>query len=265
MKTSWDKVSNWYTGIVGEKGHYFHENVILPVLIPLIPKGSKVLDLACGDGVLERALPKEMAYTGVDLSPSLLAAAKKKAKGKNRVFLKGDITKPLPVEDKDFTHVTILLALQNLADPASALAHAAEHLIPGGKILVVLNHPCFRIPRQSNWGVDKEKKIQYRRMDRYMSPLEIPIQLEPSKGEQSEKTFSFHHPLSTIVNWFSGAGFAIDGMEELVSDKVSEGGAAKMENRAREEFPMFMILSGVKLATKSPASKKTKSQQSPKE
>ena len=122
-----------------------------------------------------------------------------------------------------------------------------KHIKPHGKVYMVLNHPTFRIPRQSSWGVDEAKKIQYRRIDRYMSPMEIPIAMEPSKGKQSEQTYSYHHPLTFFSHIFQETGFAITRIEELLSNKTSEGGSKKMEDRARNEFPLFMFLELIKL------------------
>jgi hypothetical protein len=111
----------------------------------------------------------------------------------------------------------------------------------------VLNHPCFRIPRQSSWGVDLEKKIQYRRIDRYFSSMKIPIQSHPSKGAQSSHTSSFHHSLSRYVQWLKQTGFVIETMDEWCSDKKSTGKHAKMEDTSRAEFPLFLAIVAKKL------------------
>jgi hypothetical protein len=42
------------------------------------------------------------------------------------------------------------------------------------------------------------------------------------------------------------AGFAIDVIEEWTSDKESEGRAARMENRSRSEFPLFLAIKAFK-------------------
>jgi hypothetical protein len=42
------------------------------------------------------------------------------------------------------------------------------------------------------------------------------------------------------------AGFVITRIEEWTSDKESEGKAAKQENRARAEFPLFMAIQALK-------------------
>jgi hypothetical protein len=41
-------------------------------------------------------------------------------------------------------------------------------------------------------------------------------------------------------------GFAIEKIEEWTSEKQSEGKMARAENRARDEFPMFMAILAVK-------------------
>lgn len=249
--TSWEKASTWYDSAVGQTGHYYHENVILPHLTRLLslkenPKSS-FLDLACGQGILSRHLPKSSEYVGVDLSPSLVAAAKEKNIKKDHTFVVSDITKPLPVQKKDFDFCTVILALQNVEHPVKAFINAANHLKKGGKLVLVMNHPCFRIPRQSSWGIDEERQIQYRRIDRYYQSMLIPIQMNPSQGKQSATTPSFHHPISSWTLWLHEAGFAIEWMEEWCSDKVSTGKHAKREDRSRQEIPLFLTITAFKL------------------
>ncbi len=243
METSWENSSSWYDKTVGEKGHYYHQTVIIPKTLELLnlQKGDKLIDLACGQGVLSRHIPSQVGYLGVDVSSSLIGQAKKLSP--SHQFLTHDVTEPLTGPHKDFSHATIILALQNIEKPEAVLNNVKTLLKPQGKFLIVLNHPCFRIPRQSSWGIDEPKKLQYRRLDRYLSPLKIPIQTHPGKQEKSQTTWSFHHPLSDYVRWLKDAGFTLDLIEEWISDKKSTGSKAAMENRSRAEFPLFLALS----------------------
>lgn len=243
--TSWEKVDKWYNTSVGEKGHYYHQQIIFPKLLKILKqkKIGSILDLGCGQGVFARMLPKNILYTGVDLSPSLIKAAKSMvAKDCEHQFFVGDVTKELSLESKDFDLATMILCLQNMHDQKAAIQNAGKFVKKNGYLAIVLNHPCFRIPRQSSWQIDQAKKIQYRRIDRYMSPLEIPIEAHPGKKDTSTNTWTFHHPLSAYFLWLSQAGFSVTLLEEWCSNKESVGGAAKMENRARDEFPLFLTL-----------------------
>ncbi len=248
--TSWEPVEKWYRGSVGDEGHYYHQHIVLPGVQRLLAiektAAPSLLDLACGPGVLARHLPASIDYTGVDISPSLIKTAKASDPNAKHNYVVADATHALPVKKCDFTHAAIVLAIQNMEHPKLALENAAKHLAKNGCLVIAMNHPCFRIPRQSSWKVDEEQKVQYRRIDRYSSPLSIPIQAHPSKGEQSATTWSFHHPLADYSRWLYEAGFAIELIEEWHSDKVSVGGAAKMENRGRSEIPLFMAIRAVK-------------------
>jgi SAM-dependent methyltransferase len=246
--TSWETVGKWYNSSVGEDGHYYHQAVIIPGVLRLmnLRKEDSVLDIACGQGILARHLPQGIAYAGIDISPSLLKSAKQLDKNPLHHYHLGDAVKPLPIQKTDFTHSAIILALQNIQSVELTLKNIAKHLKPGGKLFIVLNHPCFRIPRQSSWGVDEPKKIQYRRLDRYSSSLEIPIQAHPGKGHQSEQTLTFHHPLSYYSQCLLQAGFLIETIEEWCSDKQSTGKKARMEDRARQEFPLFLTIGAIK-------------------
>lgn len=245
--TAWQKAGKWYDRAVGGEGHYYHQRVVLPGALRLlrleeIPQPS-LLDLACGQGVLARGLPPGVEYWGVDAAPALIHAARRRGESPRRRFLVGDVCAPLPVSKRDFSHAAILLALQNLAEGGKAVANAGRHLKPGGRLVIVVNHPCFRVPRQSSWGVDPASNLQYRRVNRYLSPLKVPLQVNPSRGERSAVAWSFHHPLSDYSRWLHEAGFCVERLEEWASDKVSEGKEARRENLSRREFPLFLAIS----------------------
>lgn len=244
--TSWEPASQWYKSIVGEEGHYYHQKIVIPGILRLLNLKStphpKLLDLACGSGVLARHLPPQTDYTGIDLSSTLIKEAKKLDTNPKHAYYTSDVTKPLPISSQKFTHAAIILALQNIQSPLSVFQNAAKYLESQGPLLIVLNHPCFRIPRQTSWQVDSQKKLQFRRIERYFSPLEIPILAHPSKGEKSPQLVSYHYPLSQYFHWLKEAGFRVIDMEEWCSDKVSTGSQAKMENRSREEIPLFMAI-----------------------
>ncbi|MBI4284455.1 MAG: methyltransferase domain-containing protein [Chloroflexi bacterium] len=243
-ETSWQPVSDWYGRIVGKEGHYYHEHVILPHSLRLLglKGGDSLLDMACGQGVLARRIPEDVYYAGVDIAPGLIKQARRLDRNKGHIYIVADVNQPLPVPKKDFSHAALVLSLQNINTPEAVVQNAAQHLRRSGKLLVVLNHPCFRIPRQSSWEIDETKRIQYRRVDRYMTPLTVPIQAHPGRGANSETTMTYHFPLSYYSQVLFENGFAIVKVEEWVSDKRSVGAAAKMENRARREFPLFLAV-----------------------
>lgn len=247
--TSWESSSEWYDKIVGVSGHYYHREIVIPGVMRLLDlkraEEPRVIDFACGQGILGRQIAAEIPYCGIDLSKKLIAQAKQYDKCPEHTYLYGDITQELPKVNAPFTHAAMILALQNLDNPGGAIKNVAKVLEKGGKFVCVINHPCFRIPRQSSWGVEEAKKLQYRRIESYMSAQQIPIQTHPSQGKESAQSWTYHFPLSSLMQWLNGAGFLVESIEEWCSNKQSEGKSARMENRARKEFPLFMAIKAI--------------------
>jgi SAM-dependent methyltransferase len=244
--TSWQDAGRWYDSIVGADGHYYHQHVIIPGVLGLLrlQRGDSVLDIGCGQGVLARSLPRDVAYAGLDIAPKLIELGKKYSQNRNHSFLIHDVQAPLPFPaEKKFTHATAILSLQNIEKQELVFQNIRPHLPQEAKFVFVLNHPAFRIPRQSSWGYDEKQAVQYRRIDSYMSPQKIPIRMHP--GANEETTWSFHLPLSSWAAMCARNGFYIETIEEWVSPKTSEGGRARAENRARREFPLFLTIAAV--------------------
>lgn len=248
VNNSWDNVADWYIKLIDKKGMYFHKNIIFPNLLRLFnfTKDSELIDLACGEGVLSRYFAKYFkSYLGIDVSQELIAQANKLNKYKNVSFKVFDLTQPITL-NKTFSHAVCVLAIQNIQNIDSFFRNVNSFLKQDGVFIIVMNHPCFRIPRITSWGIDETKKLQYRRIDRYMSPLNIPINVKPSKYDKRYITWTYHYPLSFYVNLLAKNGFAVLNLEEWVSDKVSMGKYRKMENLARNEIPMFLAIKAIK-------------------
>lgn len=246
--TSWQGVAPWYNKITEHgQGHYYHQHVVMPGVTKLldIKPDSKLLDLACGNGVLANSLPKNVEYLGIDIAGDLVSQGRKNDKNPKHKYMVFDVTKTLEIPN-DFTHAAAVLAIQNIRKPIDVFQNVSQHIKKGGVFVLVLNHPAFRIPRQSSWGIDMDRKIQYRRIDKYMSPMDIPILMNPG-DKNSKQTMSYHHPISDYSKMLYDSGFTIDLIEEWTSDKESEvGKTAKMENRSRSEIPLFMAIRAIK-------------------
>lgn len=241
--TSWEKHGRWYSKMIEDPGSYQRE-VILPGVLSLLDlrKGEDVLDIGCGEGFFARAFHKLGANVlGIDASPELIAIAKKKS-SPEILYKVADAANLKFLNDGAFDAAVIILALQNIEHMDAALKEARRVLAPSGRLVIVLNHPAFRIPKLSGWGWDEAQKLQYRRMNAYMSELKVPIEMHP--GERTkEVTWSFHRPLQSYIKALRNAGFAVTDMQEWISHKMSaRGPRAKAENRARREIPLFLAI-----------------------
>ncbi len=243
--TDWGSVAHWYDKHLEDKDSY-HVQVVAPNLLRLInlKRGETLLELGCGQGFfLEKFLactdPKNLF--GVDLGKELIAIATQKNHNINYVVASADDASLFP--NRNFDVVTIVLALQNMRDMNAVIANAARFLNEKGRLYIVLNHPAFRIPKQSDWAFDQKSGLQKRVLNKYLSEEEIPIDMNPGSTRNKETTTSFHRPLQVYSKAFHKHGLAITKIEEWISHKKSEEGVrAKAEDCARKEFPLFMCL-----------------------
>ncbi|MFA6338997.1 MAG: class I SAM-dependent methyltransferase [Candidatus Paceibacterota bacterium] len=247
--SSWDSVSEWYDEYLEVSEDSFQKKVILPNILRIIDikKGDKVLDLACGQGFFSREFYNAGAeVSGVDISPKLIEIAKTKSP-KDVRFEVASADKLSFIKDGSFDRAVIILALQNIENLNGVIGECSRVLKKGGRFIFVLNHPVFRLPKKSSWGWDDENKIQYRRLDSYLSEYSSQIEMHP--GERSkEHTISFHRSLQVYLKALIKNGFCLTNFEEWISHKKSEPGPrAKSEDTARKEFPMFLCIGATKL------------------
>ena len=241
----WDQSAAWYDSLVGEQGSDYQKDVILPGAFRLlgVKKADRVLDLACGQGVFSRYLFDRgiIRVEGLDAAAEMVRLAASRSRGKIP-FHAGDAGGGGVLRGKKFDAIACLLAAQNMEHLAPVFANVARWLKPGGRFVMVLTHPCFRIPRQTHWGWDGEKKIQFRRIDHYASAIDIPI-LTPPMAVSDKFTLTHHRPLQSYFGALCAAGLWVDALEEWTSKKTSQPGKrSRAENRARREIPLFLAL-----------------------
>ncbi len=106
-----------------------------------------ILDVGCGSGETSLIMADlGHTVTGVDISSSLLALARKRAGDRTNVsFLEADAS------DADFDHQFDLLisrfGVMFFDDPQAAFTHMVQHVKPGGRVVFV----CWRPPGENDW------------------------------------------------------------------------------------------------------------------
>lgn len=113
-----------------------------------IAPGTRVLDVGCGVGRWSTLLAgRGGVVTGVDLSPTMIAEAQRRAAAKGAAsrcrFLVQDLSR-LEVGEK-FDLIVGVTVLQHILDPAalrSAVQRLADHLAPGGRVVLLEAAPA---------------------------------------------------------------------------------------------------------------------------
>lgn len=249
VRTSWENVSRWY-GSYLDKEDTVQDAVIFPGAERLLSPapGKRYLDIACGEGAFARQIARKTGtrVSGFDASPSLIVRAQQRGP-KQTDYLVADARKfASRYPPASFDGASCILAIQNIDEIAPVFRDAARVLKQGGRLVIVMNHPGFRQLRQSGWGWDEGRKLQYRRVDKYLGSYDVPVQAHPG-AKPGVVTRSYHRPLQAYVQELAKAGFVIENLEEWTSHKTSDRGPrAKAENAARNEIPMFLALQAVR-------------------
>ncbi len=104
-----------------------------------------VLEIAVGTGRNLPSYPRDVRLTGIDVSPAMLAIARRRAQELDRpVDLRVGDAQALPFPDARFDTVVSTLALCTIPDDRRAVAEARRVLRPGGHLLL-LEHVCSPI------------------------------------------------------------------------------------------------------------------------
>jgi SAM-dependent methyltransferase len=112
--------------------------------------GKRVLDVACGTGVVARVAAEAVGADGrvaaLDINPDMLAvAAAVPASGAAIEWVEGS-AQALPFADDGFDAVYCQLGLQYFADREGALREMARVLVPGGRVVAMVWREIDRSP-----------------------------------------------------------------------------------------------------------------------
>jgi SAM-dependent methyltransferase len=116
----------------------------------------------------------------------------------------------LPFHRDSFDAVVACLVFEHIEEFDQAIAEVGRVLAPGGRFLLMLNHPLLQAPN-SGWIDDTILNEQYWRIGPYL--------VEDSRLEEVEKDVwirFIHRPLSRYINAMAAAGLYLTRMEEPV-------------------------------------------------
>jgi len=105
-------------------------------------KFASVLELGCGTGKNTVAFAQHADHvTAVDFSDGMLQIAREKVESPNVRFLQADLTRPWPVADARYDHISVNLVLEHIRDLDFIFSQAAALLQPGGTFFLSELHP----------------------------------------------------------------------------------------------------------------------------
>ncbi|GAA2804579.1 class I SAM-dependent methyltransferase [Kribbella solani] len=160
--------------------------------------GRRILDAGCGSGPLVADLKERGASAaGFDASPAMIRLARERL-GDDADLKVADLTQPLPYDNEAFDDALAMLVLHYLEDWSGPLTELRRVLKPGGRLIVVVNHPV--IP-----------PVMYPEVDYFAT---VPNEEDYDFDGVSATLTIWYRSLSAMSDSFTAAGFRISAISE---------------------------------------------------
>ena len=136
--------------------------------------GQRVLDLACGTGVLAREAATKVGASGrvvgLDPNPGMLAVAKRLAPG---VEWREGVAESLPFPDASFDAVVSQFGLMFFSDRRQAVREMLRVLTPGGRLAVAVWDAVDSMPAYAAEVALLERTVGRRAADAVRAPFAL--------------------------------------------------------------------------------------------
>jgi len=206
---TWDDLAGWWRRTFTNGADLEYELQILPLVAEHLAGCRQVLDLGTGEGQLARRIAAEQPLpgrvVGVDPYRAQLANAADQGGGPCYVQATGE---SLPFRDGAFDGVICCLVIEHADDADAVLAEVARVLAPGGRFLLIVNHPVVQGPG-SGFVDDRVLEERYWRIGPYLTESVVVEEVDPGVPIR----FS-HRPLSRYVNPLTERGLVLTRLEE---------------------------------------------------
>ena len=147
VRKQWNEAAGSFIGFVRNGKNYYSEYMNLPALVRAVGevRGKRVLDMGCGEGSSTRIFEAGAEITGIDFSEVMIKAAVEEEE-RNPLgirYIIADAANLIMLESGSFDIAFCYMAIMDIADFERAIAEAARVLKRGGRLVIVMVHPCF--------------------------------------------------------------------------------------------------------------------------
>jgi len=231
----WERHADWWQREFTDGVDAEYEEQIIPLALDLLAGRDRILDIGTGEGQIARRLFGADAdeVIGVDPTRTQIDEAIKRGGGPTYLQAPAD---ELPFDDDSFDGALACLVFEHIDAMEDALQEAARVLRPGGRFVLMLNHPLIQTPG-SGWIDDQwlDPPEQYWRIGAYLQ--------EANTVEEVQKDVFIpfvHRPLSRYLNAMVDAGLSF---QRMIEPAPPEGFLERTEQyRAAAAIPRLLVL-----------------------
>jgi len=217
VRDEWDAAADAYAEGQATGRDYYRLAFFGPAQVALCGevRGLRLLDVGCGTGYFAREMARRGALvTAMDLSPGMLRHARQAETDAplGIRYLNGDAARLHEcVGGESFDMATSCLALQDMPDIPKVLRSIHAVLVPGGRLVASIAHPCSDTPFRV-WAKDESGAKQWLCVDRYFD--RGPVKYDWTGWSYEFATSAYHATLEDWFGWLLDAGFAVLAIRE---------------------------------------------------
>lgn len=190
----WDAHAAWWKATFTDGADPEYAGEIVPLVTAELAGFDRILDVGCGEGQIARAVRSSGGVRSVvGIDPSWCQIANGADAGGSVLYLQGQ-GECLPFGADTFDAAVCCLAIEHSADGDALLGEVARVLRPGGRFLLLVNHPIYQGP-DSGFVDDQILGERYWRVGPYLTEGVTVEQVDPG----IEIPF-YHRPLSRYLN-----------------------------------------------------------------
>jgi ubiquinone/menaquinone biosynthesis C-methylase UbiE len=244
----WNDNARWWDARMKE-GNDWHQRLIAPTVQRLldIHTGDDAVDLACGNGLLARALAQRGARVlACDFSAEFLECARGRSQEYGdrigyRLLDLTDRNQLATLGDAQFDAAVCNMAIMDMASITPLLDGVFRLLRLNGRFVFSILHPCFNtsgtklIAERDNNDGHFKYAVQVNRYLGLVPELGVGIIGQPSPH------YYFHRPLSVLLSACFAAGFALDAFEEPDPHAVPKSNAPLSWDHYTEIPPILVV------------------------